>query len=318
VTRPRALRAVIRQLGAAALFTAGLLAVGCGGTAPGSSLALGPASQLPRSRSSHIVVIVMENADYGEVIASPAAPYVDSLARRYGLATQSYAIAHPSLPNYLALTSGSTQGVSSDCTDCRVSATSIVDQLEPAAISWKAYLEDSPTPCFTGASAGGYAKKHNPFIYYEGIARAPSRCRRLVGFTQLTADLRSGRLPSFVWISPNLCDDGHDCGVAAGDRFLARTVPALLRELGPHGFLVLTWDEGSSDAGCCAVAHGGHVATILAGPDVRAGARAQQPVDHYGVLATIEHAFGLPALAGAADPRAGGLTSLFTRPPRLR
>jgi len=300
------------------ILAAALLAAGCGQAAAGRPLALGPASQLPRSRASHIVVIVMENADYGEVIASAAAPYVNALARRYGLATQSFAIAHPSLPNYLALTGGSTQGVSSDCTDCHVSAASIVDQLESAGISWGAYLEDVPRPCFGGVSAGGYAKKHNPFIYYDPIARSPGRCARLVGFTQLTAGLRSGRLPSFVWISPNLCDDGHDCGVAAGDRFLAHTVPALLRELGPHGFLVITWDEGSSNAGCCGVARGGHIATILAGPDVRAGGRMQQPVDHYGVLATIEQALGLPALAGAADPRAGRLTPLFTRAPRLR
>jgi phosphatidylinositol-3-phosphatase len=265
-----------------------------------------------------VVVIVMENAEYGEVIGSSAAPYVNRLARRYAQATQSFAITHPSLPNYLALTSGSTQGVSSDCTDCHFSATNIVDQLEAARISWAAYLEDAPKPCFGGPSAGGYAKKHNPFIYYDDIARSPSRCAKLVGFPRLSADLRAGRLPSFSWISPNLCDDGHDCGVAAGDRFLARTVPTLLQELGPQGFLLLTWDEGTSDGGCCGVAHGGHVTTILAGPGVRAGARSPQPVDHYGVLASIERALGLPPLAGAADPRAGSLTSLFERPPRVR
>jgi hypothetical protein len=80
---------------------------------------------------------------------------------------------------------------------------------------------------------------------------------------------------------------------------------------------VITWDEGGSDRGCCGVAHGGHVATILAGPDVPPGAHERRPIDHYGVLATIEEAFGLRRLAGAADPRAGTLTSLFRRPPRL-
>jgi hypothetical protein len=263
-----------------------------------------------------VVVIMMENAEYGEVIGGSAAPYINALARRYALASDSFAITHPSLPNYLALTGGSTHGISSDCTDCHVSAANIVDQLEAAGISWGAYLEDAPTACFRGAGAGGYAKKHNPFIYYTDIANSPGRCNRLVGFQRLAANLRSGRLPSYVWISPNLCDDGHDCGVGAGDRFLARTVPALLRELGPHGFLVLTWDEGTSGNGCCGVAHGGHVATILAGPDVIRGARQRTPVDHYGVLATIEQAFGVPLLAGAADARAGRLTSLFARPPR--
>jgi hypothetical protein len=310
------LRRVRMLLVACALLGAMLLATSCGHAHPGPALAVGTASQLPGSRHSHVVVIVMENAEYGEVIGSIAAPYVNSLARRYALATNSFAITHPSLPNYLALTSGSTQGITSDCTDCQAPGPSIVDQLEAAGVSWGAYLEDMPSPCFRGAGAGGYAKKHNPFIYYKGVAGSASRCHRLVGFTQLAAALRSGTLPSYVWISPNLCDDGHDCGVAAGDHFLARTVPALLRELGPHGFLLLTWDEGVSNRGCCGVAHGGHIATILAGPDVRPGARGQTPVDHYGALATIEHALGLPPLAGAADPRSGRLESLFRHAPR--
>jgi hypothetical protein len=156
-----------------------------------------------------------------------------------------------------------------------------------------------------------------PVLYYTDIAGSPSRCHRLVGFAQLASDLRRGRLPGYAWLSPNLCDDGHDCGVAGSERFLARTVPALLRELGPSGFLLITWDEGGSDAGCCRVAHGGHIATILAGAHVIPGGRDAQPLDHYGVLATIEEAFGLPLLAGAADPRAGRLTSLFAQPPRI-
>jgi acid phosphatase len=289
--------------------------LGCGQARAGRPLSVGTTSSLPRSASSHVVIVAMENADYSEVIGSSHAPYANSLARRYGLATQSYAIAHPSLPNYLALTSGSTHGVSSDCTDCHFAATNIVDQLEAARVSWGAYMEDMPAPCFRGAAAGGYAKKHNPFIYYDDIARSASRCRRLAGFGQLSADLRSGSLPTFTWITPNLCDDGHDCGVAAGDRFLARTVPALLRELGPHGFAIVTWDEGGTERGCCGSAHGGHVATILAGPDVRRGAREVQPVDHFGVLGTIEQALGLPPLAGAANPASGRLTPLFLTPP---
>jgi hypothetical protein len=295
-----------------------LLAAGCAGAHPGRPLAVGAPSSLPRPRGSRVIVIVMENAEYGEVIGNPAAPYVNALARRYGLATQSYAIRHPSLPNYLALTSGSTHGIESDCTDCAVSARNIVDQMEAAGVSWGAFLEDVPGPCFAGASAGGYAKKHNPFIYYDDISRSPARCRRLTGFGSLAADLRAGRLPTYSWISPNLCDDGHDCGVAAGDRFLARTVPSLLGQLGQRGFLVLTWDEGSSSAGCCGAAAGGRIATILAGPQVRPGARLRSPVDHYGVLATIERALGLAPLGGAADPRSGTLAPLFAVAPRLR
>jgi hypothetical protein len=265
------------------------------------------------------VVILLENEESTDVLGSRDSPYTNSLIRRYGLATQSFAITHPSLPNYLALTSGSTQGVSSDCTSCTVHARNIVDELDAAGISWRAYLEDVPGDCYRGAAAGAYVKKHNPFIYYDDIAGTPDRCRRLVGFAQLSADLRRGRLPTYAWISPNLCDDGHDCGVAGSDRFLARTVPALLHELGPHGFLLLTWDEGSSGRGCCGqAARGGQIATVVAGPEVRRGSREAGAIDHYGTLGTIEEALGLPLLGGAADPRSGRLTTLFMHPPHIR
>jgi len=303
-----------RAIAIAIVLAAG---TGCAHARSGPPLAVGPAGGLARSTASHVAVVVMENEEGDEVLGSRSAPYVNALARRYGVATSSYAITHPSLPNYLALTSGTTAGVESDCTSCHVGVTSIVDQLEAAGISWKAYLEDVPGRCFEGAGAGGYAKKHNPFIYYDDIARSPARCARLVGFGALASDLRHGRLPTFVWITPNLCDDGHDCSLATADRFLARTLPPVLRQLGPHGFLVLTWDEGTSDSGCCGVAAGGRVATIVAGPDVRRGASQSAPVDHYGVLGTIEQALGLAPLAGAADPRSGRLNGLFLRTPRI-
>jgi hypothetical protein len=311
---PRVVPAVVP---AVALAVA-LAVAGCGAGAPGRPLALGAPALLPASRTSHVVTIVLENEERESVIGNPAAPYINALARSYGSMTNSYAIAHPSLPNYLALTSGSTHGIESDCTDCSVSASNIVDQLEAAGISWKAYLEGVPSPCFLGAGHGGYAKKHNPFAYYTDVVRSPRRCSRLVGFGQLRSDLRGGRLPTYAWITPNLCDDGHDCALTVSDRFLARTVPALLRELGPHGLLLLTWDEGASDRGCCGGAAGGRIATVLAGPDVRRGARDASPIDHYGVLGSIERALGLAPLAGAADDRSGSLDGLLARVPRVR
>lgn len=313
------------RLPVAALSLLVLLALcaGCGTASPGN-VSLGAASAIPQSRGSRVIVVLLENAEYGEVIGSSSSPYVNALARRYGLMTQSFAITHPSLPNYLALTSGSTHGIDSDCTGCSVSSANIVDQLEGAGRSWGAYLEDlpstssKPSPCFEGAQSGGYAKKHNPFAYYTDIAGSPARCRHVKGFAQLARDLRTGRLPEYVWISPNLCDDGHDCGERSADQFLARSVPALLRALGPRGFLVVQWDEGTSDRGCCGVAAGGQIATIVAGPQVRRGARSAAPIDQYGVLGSIEEAFGLAPLGGAADPRSGRLTALFQSPPRLR
>jgi hypothetical protein len=262
---------------------------------------------------ANIAVIVMENEEYRGIIGSRSAPYINSLARRYGLATGMYAITHPSLPNYLALTGGATFGIDSDCTDCSVGATSIVDQLERANVSWRAYMEDLPQPCFTGASAGDYAKKHDPFAYYTRVTRNPARCANIVPLTRLAADERAGTLPRFAWISPNLCHDMHDCSVSTGDRFLAALVPGLLRALGPRGLLFLTWDEGSSDDGCCRLASGGHIVTIVAGGGARAHGRLSKPADHYSVLQTIEDLLGLRRLRGAACACTPSLQALLAQ-----
>jgi hypothetical protein len=288
-------------------------AAACGQANGGHPTRLPTPGAVPRAAASHIATIVMENEEADAVIGNRKAPYINRLARRGGLATSSYAITHPSLPNYLALTSGSTHGVTSDCTSCHVAARNIADQLDAAHLSWRAYMEDLPSPCFKGAGAGGYAKKHDPFMYYDDIAGSPARCRRVVPFSALARDLRRGSLPAYSFIAPNLCHDGHDCGIGEADRFLSGFVPSLLPALGPHGYLVLTWDEGSSDAGCCGGARGGRIATIVVGPDVRAGARAARPIDHYGVLGSVEDSLRLPRLGAAADPVHGSLRRLFAR-----
>ncbi len=293
-------RRLIGALIASAAAAAGLAACGSARSAGPVQTVASPTARLHGGPPTHVAVIVMENEEYGEVIGSSSAPYVNGLARRYALARSMYAIGHPSLPNYLALTAGSTFDINSDCTDCSVQATSIVDQLERARVSWKAYMEDLPHPCFTGASSGDYAKKHDPFVYYTRVAGDRGRCGHVVPLTQLHRDERAHALPTFIWITPNLCHDMHDCDPATGDRFLARLVPALLRGLGHRGLLFLTWDEGSSDDGCCRLASGGHVATIVAGPGARPGARMSTPADHYSVLQTIEDLLGLGRLRGAA------------------
>jgi phosphatidylinositol-3-phosphatase len=255
-----------------------------------------PKAQLAAGSPQHIAVIVMENEEYGDVIGSPSTPYINRLARTYGLATSAYAITHPSLPNYLALTGGSTFGISSDCTDCSVPGAGLAGQLEAHGIGWKAYMEDLPHPCFSGSGAGTYAKKHDPFLYYRGL----NQCPPVVPLTQLSRDERLRALPTFIWITPNLCHDMHDCSTATGDRFLSRLVPPLLGALGRGGLLFLTWDEGSSDNGCCRLASGGHIATIVAGPGARRGMRLRTPVDHYSLLQTVEDLMDLPRTGAAA------------------
>jgi hypothetical protein len=301
---------VIRAIAVAALAVA-LSACGAGHAAGPVQSTPSPTARLSGGPPAHVAVILMENEEFGDVVGSRDAPYINSLARVYAVAHSMFAITHPSLPNYLALTGGSTFGIDSDCTDCSVNATSIVDQLERAGLSWRAYMEDLPHPCFTGADAGDYAKKHDPFAYYTRITNNPARCNRIVPLPQLAADERSGTLPRYVWITPNLCHDMHDCDVATGDRFLSKLIPPLLRALGPRGVLFITWDEGSSDDGCCRLASGGHVVTIAAGGLARPGARLATPADHYSLLQTIEDVLGLPRLRGAACPCTPSLAPLL-------
>jgi len=265
-----------------------------------------PASTSPSTsqrmvvRFSRVVVVVMENKEYGRIIGNADAPYINSLVDRYGLATSYFALGHPSLPNYLALLGGSTFGITSDCTQCHVDRENLVDQLEQSGISWKAYLEGLPSPCFTGAQAGEYVKRHEPFMYFDDIATDPARCSKVVPLSQLSDDLSTGRLPRFVWISPDLCHDMHDCSIAVGDRFLSTLLPPVLQALGPTGVLFLTWDEGTTDAGCCGAPAGGRVATIVAGPAARPGARSAEVYTHYSILRTIELSWALPSLGPAA------------------
>jgi hypothetical protein len=282
---------------------AALAMAGCGGSDAASApvqRTASPVVRMARGGPTHIAVVLMENEEYGDIIGSSSTPYINSLAKRYATARSMYAITHPSLPNYLALTGGSTFGIDSDCTDCSVKASSLVDQFEPAGVSWKAYMEDLPHPCFTAAGAGDYAKKHNPFLYYTRVADRPARCARVVPMTELAVDERAHALPRFVWITPNLCHDMHDCSAATGDRFLAKLLPPLLNALGPRGLLFLTWDEGTTDAGCCRLASGGHIATVIAGRGVKPGARLRTPIDDYSILQAIEDLLRLPRLRGAA------------------
>jgi hypothetical protein len=279
----------------------------------------GSPNALESSDKSHIVVIVLENRELGEAIGDRSAPYLQALARKGVLATDYHAISHPSLPNYIALLAGDPLGISSDCGECQAHGSTLVDQLESAHVGWRAYMEGMPEPCYRGASAGGYVKRHDPFMYFPQIAADPVRCRNVVPLTRLAADLRHVSLPPFVWISPNLCDDGHDCANAAVDRFLAHLAPYLLASLGPRGTLAVVWDEGTTNSGCCGSAAGGRVPLILAGPRVLAGHRLNSPADHYSLLALIEDSFGLPRLRGAACPCTPSLDAAFkgAKPPSI-
>ena len=252
---------------------------------------------------SHVFLIVMENEESTGIMGNNAAAYINALATGHGLATQYFAVSHPSLPNYLALTAGSTEGIASDCTGCYVDATNIADQVESSGRSWKGYLESMPSSCYVG-DAYPYMQKHNPFIYYNDVRTNAARCaEHVVPFTQLSTDLVNGTVPNLAWITPNMCNDMHDCSIATGDAWLANVVPGILASSAFQngGVLFITWDEGESSAGCCGNAAGGQVATLVIAPNGVAGLRSTIAETHYSLLRTIEDAWGLSALGQAAS-----------------
>ena len=241
----------------------------------------------------HVVVVVFENKEAKSVLGSPVAPTFNAYARRFASLTRYYGVAHPSLPNYLALVSGSTQGIRTDCTTCIVSAPSLADTLEARGRTWKAYAEGLPRPGYLGAWSGRYAKKHDPFAYFRDIVSNPERRARIVPFGQFTGDLRAHALPDFSFVIPDLCHDMHDCPVAVGDAWLRRFAPPLLRLVRTAVFVL--FDEGTSNLN-----GGGHVAGLVLGTTVRPAGRFTDVTSHYGVLRTIEEAWGLPLLGHSA------------------
>ena len=245
------------------------------------------ASRIPAF--SHIVVLVMENKEFDTIIGAPSAPYINSLANTYGLAVNYTGVAHPSQPNYMALTGGVAAFVS-DCSSCTINAVNIVDEVEASGRRWRAYLEDMPAPCSADDTA--YNVDHNPFLHYTDILANRIRCEAsVVPLTQLAADLRTGALPDYLWITPNNCHNMHDCSVAEGDAWLAGIVPSLIASMGSSDWvLFVVWDEGNSNQG-----GGGHVPAIVVAPGVH-GIRSATPHSHYALVRTIEDAWNLAPL----------------------
>jgi hypothetical protein len=260
----------------------------------GALLACSASAAVPRVPPfDHAILVVFENKESGSVIGNRQAPAFNAYARRGARLTRYYGVTHPSLPNYLALVSGSTQGVTTNCTDCSFSARSLADTIEAEGRTWKTYVEGLPAPGFLGPTDGRYAKKHNPFAYFRRIVDDPARRQRILPVTQLTVDLAAGELPDFSLVVPDMCNSMHDCPVSVGDKWLRRTVPQLLTL--PRTVVFVLFDEGASRA-----RGGGHIPAFVLGTAVRPRSRFTAVTSHYGVLRTIEEAWALPFLGRSA------------------
>ena len=266
---------------------------------------------------THVIWIFMENHSFSDIISNAAqAPYINSLAAECGLATNYHNISHPSLPNYIAATSGlsgrALKTFNPDCSPskkCSTPAPSIFGEGE----TWKAYQESMPANC-NPANSGEYAVRHNPPPYYTTLAGCSSLD---VPYTQLASDLTNGTLPAFSFITPNLIDDMHDGTIADGDNWLASNLPTILNSpeyQSGSTAVFITWDEGTggktgescatntTDPSC-------QVATIVISPSTPVGVTSGALFNHYSLLGTTEQLLGLPALGQAAG--AATMTAAF-------
>lgn len=248
----------------------------------------------PSPTPTHVFVIVLENRTYSQAITTA---YIAQLAATYGLATNYRGITHPSLPNYLAITSGSTWGITDDGWH-PLPAGGLGAQLDAAGISWRAYMEGMTAGCYRNVNR--YALKHNPFAYYGGQCPA-----QVVPFSQFASDM-SGTVPQFVWITPDLCNDGHDCSNSVVSSWLAQTVPTILDSDAwkENGVLFITYDEGEDSANS--------VLTLVI-RDRQVNKRSSVAYNHYSLLASIEDLLGLPRLGAAAQ--ASPMTDLLATKP---
>jgi len=252
----------------------------------------GPAAAAPPGapQLDHVILVVMENHSYDQV---RTLPYVSTLVRDYTSFSQSYAVTHPSQPNYLALWAASTLGISNDnCPPAGspYSAANLGSACEAAGVSWKSYCENLPSVGSTVCSTpdGLYYRKHHPSPDFSNLTHT-----RECPYSQLAADVAAGTLPALAFVAPNMCDDMHDCSTSIGDTWLANNVPAMISAAGPRGLVILTWDEDDSKSS-------NHILTVFAGAAADPGYVSSQTITHYTVVRTICDVLGLAPFGNAS------------------
>jgi hypothetical protein len=256
-------------------------------TSPGPSTTLQP---LPALRSvprfAHIVVVVMENHDYADVIGNSQAPYLNSLAQQGLSLTQSYAVTHPSEPNYLALFSGSTRGLTSDACITPSTGPNLASELTTAGYTFTGYSESLPSAGYSGCSSGAYARKHNPWATFTNLPPSINQ-----PFTAFPSDYN--QLPTVSFVIPNLTHDMHDGTIKQGDQWLHDNLGGYVNwAYSHHSLMIVTWDENDG-------AKANQIPTIFVGAGLLSGTDDTR-ITHYTVLRTIEDSYGLPLLGASS------------------
>ncbi|WP_329131096.1 alkaline phosphatase family protein [Streptomyces sp. NBC_01476] len=288
-TLPRRSRTAVLSAAGLAAASAGLWA-GLGGDAQAAGAVPTP---------DHTLVVVLENHAYSQVIGSSSAPYLNSLKTGGANLTQSHAITHPSQPNYYALFSGSTQGVTSDsCVQTGFSsAANLGSEVIAAGKTWGSYNETLPSQGSTVCSSGKYAQKHNPWFGFSNVPVSSAKT-----FAQFPADYAT--LPALSFVTPNLCSDMHDCSVSTGDTWVKNNLGAYATWAKTHNsLLVVTFDEDNSLSG-------NRIPTVFYGQPVKAGSSTATTYNHYNLLRTLEDLAGTSSHAGQAAS-AGDITGIW-------
>jgi phosphatidylinositol-3-phosphatase len=243
--------------------------------------------ELPRP--DHIVIVIEENKSFTQIIGNRDAAYINQLAKRGALFTESYGVAHPSQPNYLALFSGSTRGISSDVCPLDLSGDNLASLLQAKGLSFLSYSESMPQAGYDGCIYGAYRRKHNPVANWKELAAYNQPLEVLpADYTQL---------PTVSFVVPDQLNDMHDGSVAQGDAWLKKNIERYARwALTHNSLLILTWDEDDGSSY-------NHIATLFVGAMVKQGNSAQR-ISHYNVLHTLAKMYGLPYLRESADVEA--------------
>jgi phosphatidylinositol-3-phosphatase len=268
-------------------------------------------------RVQHVIILVMENKGYDQVIGSPDAPYQNKLAKTYASASRYYGVYPDSLPNYISIISGYPY-ITTDKdpgTLAPLKEQTIVNLLESRDLAWKGYFEDMPNTCYLKDSGkSGYIVHHNPFVYFD--IRNDERCKNIVGLDEFFKDLTTGALPNFSFIVPNNVHDTHDSTVATGDKWLSTFVPKIINSsIFNNTALFIVYDEGkkhdNSGFGSGTYgATGGRLPLILVSPLANEGFVSSVDYTHYNLLATVEKILNLGNL-GQGDAATKPMTDLF-------
>jgi len=260
----------------------------------------------------HVLIVVEENHSYNSVIGSPSMPYLNGLASKYGLATQYYADAHPSLPNYFELTAGeglSITGFEGDSFNGVVTQDNVVRALTAAGKSWKCYAEALPALAYLGGDSGAYLQHHDPFVYFSDVQSSPAQAGNIVSSVQLDSDIANNSLPDYAFIVPDVNDDAHNCpagmSTCSDDQKLAAADQWLSAHIGPlvtgpafqNSLVVVVFDE--SDLSDTAFG-GGQVAAVIASPLAKPGYQSKTVYQHESTLRLMMEGLGVTDLPGGA------------------